>query len=268
MITDRNKQRIEEKSATNGQVVDHASDPASRNEPLETLSQSGEWNLEIIHMLVHDLKGPLSSIRVLSNLAQACIQEGNISEGVDFLTLIDGVEEDASRLIETLIRLLELNNIKFTLEPEPTNLSELLQNSIQRFSTKANEYAIALTAELPNRAVWIRADGQILKQVIDNLLSNAVKFTPAEGNITVRLSKQKDHVTLSVQDSGIGIPLEMQPELFEKFTKARRTGIHDEKTSGLGLSIVKKIVDIHRGSVYITSQEHRGSTFTIELPIE
>ncbi len=118
MITDRNKQRIEEKSATNGQVVDHASDvTTSRNEPLETFSQSGEWNLEIIHMLVHDLKGPLSSIRVLSNLAQACIQEGNISEGVDFLTLIDGVEEDASRLIETLIRLLELNNIKFRLEP-------------------------------------------------------------------------------------------------------------------------------------------------------
>lgn len=135
------------------------------------------------------------------------------------------------------------------------------------FSAKAIEYTIALTTELPDQAVWICADGRVLKQVIDNLLSNAIKFTPAEGSVTVRLSKQDDHITLSVQDSGIDIPLEMQSQLFKKFTKARRLGIHAEKTSGLGLSIVKKIIDMHRGKIYVTSQEHQGSTFTVELPV-
>lgn len=262
------KRTVKEKAKNKTEGAAHVSNAMKRDAPLRASRKSSEWNLDIIHMLVHDLKSPLSSIRALSNLTQTRIQEGNVSEGLHFLTLIDSVEEDATQLIETLLGLLELSGTAFTLEREPVNLSDLLRSRILRFSAEANEYTIALTTQLPDQAVWICADGSLLKQVIDNLLSNAIKFTPAKGEVTVRLSRQDDHVTLSVQDSGIGIPLKMQSQLFEKFTKARRPGVHAEKASGLGLSIVQKIVDIHRGKIYVASREHRGSTFTVELPIE
>ena len=86
------------------------------------------------------------------------------------------------------------------------NVGELVQRRIRHFAATADNYAISLTAELPGEVVQISADSTVLKQVIDNLLTNALKFTPAEGCVTVRLSRRIDYVTLSVQDNGIGIP--------------------------------------------------------------
>jgi two-component system sensor histidine kinase VicK len=258
---------IEQKQENGGQVVAHISSVTNCYEQLETLGKSSEWNSEIIHMLVHDLKNPFSSIRMLSCLAQQRIQEGSISVASHFLKLIDTVEEEATQLIETLLTLLELNDAKFTLEGKPTNISELVESRIKHFAAKADLYAISLTTELPKEALLISADSRLLKQVIDNLVVNALKFTPTEGSITVRLSHNTGCFTLSVQDSGIGIPQDKLPQLFEKFTKARRLGIRGENTSGLGLSIVKKIINMHQGKIYVASQEHQGSTFTVELPI-
>ncbi|MGB3586157.1 MAG: PAS domain-containing sensor histidine kinase [Tunicatimonas sp.] len=249
------------------QVAAHISNVTKCYEQLEALQKSSEWNSEIIHMLVHDLRNPLSSIQVLSNLAQSNIQEDDTSEGLYFLTLIDDVEEDATQLIDALLSLLELNDTKFTLERKPTNVSELIQSRVEHFAVIANLYAISLTTELLNEAIPISTDSRLLKQVIDNLIMNALKFTPAQGSVTVRLSYQTGYFTLSVQDSGIGIPRDKLPELFEKFTNARRLGIRGEKTSGLGLSIVKKITDMLKGKISVTSQEHLGSTFTVELPV-
>ena len=258
---------IEENQENGGQVVAHISSVTKCYEQLETLRKSSEWNSEIIHMLVHDLKNPFSSIRMLSCLAQQRIQEGSISVALHFLKLIDTIEEEATQLIETLLSLLELSDAKFTLEHKPTNISELIQSRVEHFAAIANLYDISLTTELLNEAIPISTDSRLLKQVIDNLVMNALKFTPAQGSVTVRLSYQTGYFTLLVQDSGIGIPKDKLPELFEKFTSARRLGIRGEKTSGLGLSIVKKIIDMLKGKISVTSQEHQGSTFTVELPV-
>ena len=266
MTNDLDQQIIEEKPETDGQLATGISDAAKRYEQSEALRKASEWNAGVIQMLMHDLKNPLSSIRMLSDLAQTRIQEGGTSEALHFLTLIDAVEEDASQLIETLLGLLELSDAKFALARKPVNVGELVRRRVKHFAAKADSYAISLTAELPSEAVQISADSRILKQIIDNLLANALKFTPAKGCVTVRLSRQIDYVVLSVQDNGIGIPSDKLPVLFEKFTDARRSGIRGEKASGLGLSIVKKIVDMHKGRIYVASQEHQGSTFTVELP--
>lgn len=258
---------IEEEHKNAGQVVAHITNVIKPFDQLETLRKASEWNAEIIHMLVHDLKSPLSSIKMLSTLAQRRIQEGSTSVALHFLTLIDTVEEEATQLIETLLRLLVLSDTKFALERKSMNVGELIQCRVKHFAAKADSYAISLTAGLPNEVIKISADRRLLKQVIDNLLLNALKFTPAEGYVSVRLSYHTSYITLSVQDSGIGIPQDKLPELFEKFTNARRLGIRGEKTSGLGLSIVKKIIDMHKGKIYVISQEHQGSTFTVELPV-
>jgi two-component system sensor histidine kinase VicK len=103
-------------------------------------------------------------------------------------------------------------------------------------------------------------------QVINNLISNAIKFTPDGGRIELAVAQEPGRVLISVADDGIGIPEALQPVLFERFTPARRSGLRGEKTTGLGMSIIKTIVGLHEGRIICQSTENEGSTFTIELP--
>lgn len=102
-------------------------------------------------------------------------------------------------------------------------------------------------------------------QVITNLLSNALKFTPDSGNIRISVEDKNDNILIKVQDNGIGIPAHLQPFLFDKFTKAGRQGIHGEPSVGLGMSIIKTIVEWHNGQIWFESTEGIGTTFYIEI---
>jgi two-component system sensor histidine kinase VicK len=97
-------------------------------------------------------------------------------------------------------------------------------------------------------------------------VSNANKFTRRNGHIRVTVQEKAGNTILSVRDDGIGIPKDLQPQLFERFTRARRPGLKGEETVGLGLSIVKRIVELHGGKIWVESEENKGSTFFIELP--
>ena len=105
------------------------------------------------------------------------------------------------------------------------------------------------------------------QQIINSLLSNFIKFTPDQGRISVEVSERPNHVRITVADDGIGIPARHLPHLFERFTPARRPGLRGEKTTGLGLSIVQTIMQLHRGRVWAESEEGRGTTFFLELPL-
>ncbi|MEX2593854.1 MAG: ATP-binding protein [Anditalea sp.] len=102
-------------------------------------------------------------------------------------------------------------------------------------------------------------------QVINNLISNSIKFTHDGGVISVHIEEKKDHVLFKVADDGIGIPGVFHDRLFEKFTQARRPGLKGEPSTGLGMSIIKTIVDWHEGKIWFTSKENEGTTFYIEL---
>ncbi|WP_227006387.1 sensor histidine kinase [Rufibacter latericius] len=105
-------------------------------------------------------------------------------------------------------------------------------------------------------------------QVVNNLFSNAIKFTEDDGVIAIDLTERDGSVLITVQDDGVGIPEKFQGELFEKFTRARRPGLRGEPTTGLGMSIIKTIVEWHGGTIRFESEEGKGSTFYIELPKE
>jgi two-component system sensor histidine kinase VicK len=114
--------------------------------------------------------------------------------------------------------------------------------------------------------VFVQVDQTKFMQALVNLVSNANKFTHTNGHIRVTVQEKAGSITLSVSDDGIGIPKDLQPQLFERFTKARRPGLKGEETVGLGLSIVKRIVELHGGKIWAESEENKGSTFFIELP--
>ncbi|KQS36369.1 sensor histidine kinase KdpD [Pedobacter sp. Leaf194] len=103
-------------------------------------------------------------------------------------------------------------------------------------------------------------------QVINNLISNSLKFTPDGGNIDIYIQENKRNIVVSVADNGIGIPKKHHAALFDKFTSARRSGLKGEQSTGLGMSIIKAIVDWHNGNIWFESEEKKGTKFFIELP--
>lgn len=106
------------------------------------------------------------------------------------------------------------------------------------------------------------------RRVIDNLITNALKFTEAGGYIRVYSHADHSIVNITVSDTGIGIPDDLQPVIFDRFTKAGRHGLDGEVSTGLGMSIVKQIVDLHQGTISLTSDEHQGTKFVMSIPID
>lgn len=116
------------------------------------------------------------------------------------------------------------------------------------------------------KAIFFEIDEPKFMQAINNLLSNAIKFTPDGGVINLRLEERADKVLIQVEDNGIGVPDHLQEKIFEKFSKARRPGLKGEPSTGLGMSIIKTIIEWHGGRIWLESEENKGTTFFIELP--
>ncbi|RZM21235.1 MAG: ATP-binding protein, partial [Pedobacter sp.] len=114
--------------------------------------------------------------------------------------------------------------------------------------------------------VFAEIDEDKFMQVINNLVSNALKFTPEGGKIDIYIRENKKEVLITVADTGIGIPKRFHATLFEKFTDARRSGLRGERSTGLGMSIIKSIVEWHEGKIWFVSEEGSGTTFFIQLP--
>jgi signal transduction histidine kinase len=131
----------------------------------------------------------------------------------------------------------------------------------------ARPKGISLHLECPDTPLYATVDAPKITQVINNLLSNAIKFTPSGGHVTVRLQPLPDGtVELQVEDTGIGIPAEHIPHLFEKFGPHQRAGTAGEKGTGLGMSIIKHFVELHGGTIAVESTPGVGTRFTIRLP--
>jgi len=132
-----------------------------------------------------------------------------------------------------------------------------------------HDEALTFELDLQASACWVDGDRNRLSQVLDNLLGNAAKFSPDGGTITLRVMRSADgqRVTVSVTDQGIGIPADRLPHLFERFYQGDRMIKHRFGGSGLGLYIVKQIIEAHGGTVWVDSQEGQGSTFSFALPV-
>ncbi|MBI4770531.1 MAG: ATP-binding protein [Chloroflexi bacterium] len=123
-----------------------------------------------------------------------------------------------------------------------------------------------MTVEIPQNLPSLSGDPTLLRQAITNLMDNAIKYTPANGQVSLRVSTDHDKFLLSVADTGLGIAPADQAHLFEKFFRVRQRGSSQIKGSGLGLAIVKSIVERHGGKVWVDSKLGKGSTFYMELP--
>jgi len=214
----------------------------------------------------HELRTPLAVIR--GDIEIALRRERTVEEYQRVLT--SSLEEiiRLSRLVEDLLTLARADAGRTQLRCEPISLDRLCQQMVDYISPLAQQREQTLTYSAPDKDVFISGDLQRLKQLLLNLLDNAIKYTDFYGTITLALRTEPKEAVIEISDSGRGIPKVDLPHIFERFyRRSRPTGDKSATGFGLGLSIVKWIVDSHGGRVEATSEPGRGTTFTVRFPL-
>ena len=233
------------------------------------LKKQYEKQETIMHMVAHDLKNPLYNIKLAAELLKGSLEqlhteaEKKKKESFDYVASILDTSDRAFDIIADLLLIGEVDSSLGLVEE--INLKNFIRHYLNNYTADAQRKGIEIVYHFPDEPVFARIALEKFMRVLENLLSNAVKFSEAGGQVSVTLQKEGDKAVLQVHDNGIGIPEELQASLFDKFTTARRTGTAGETTTGLGLYIVKQIVQKYNGRVWVESQENAGTTFFVEL---
>jgi signal transduction histidine kinase len=169
-----------------------------------------------------------------------------------------------TNLVEDLTALLAAETQELRREDIDTTM--LIYSLLADYQMRAEDLEITLEAEIAEPIPWIRGDSTHLRRVFDNLVSNAFKYTPAGGTIILRLRAEREDVHIEVADSGEGIPEDKIGRVFERFYQVEGGSTRRHKGTGLGLTLVKEIVEAHRGTVTVKSESGKGTTFTILIP--
>jgi len=221
---------------------------------------------EFLATLSHELRTPLNAIQGWATvLRQDKVSEADRAKGLE--TIERNVRVQA-QLVNDLLDMSRIVAGKIHLEVQALYLHDVIEAAIQSIKPSADAKRIRIRTLLDTRIGKVRGDPNRLQQVLWNLLSNAVKFTPAGGFVQVVLERVNSHVEIMVEDSGMGIPPEFLPYVFDRFRQAAPTMTRRHGGLGLGLSIVRSLVELHGGSVRVKSPgENQGATFVISLPI-
>ncbi|WP_343672191.1 HAMP domain-containing sensor histidine kinase [Chitinophaga sp.] len=228
----------------------------------EEIAAANKLKTEILGIVAHDLRSPISGIRSVLHLMQE--YPFTPEQEVKYLAWIREACSTADQIIEELLTAARQSEGD-KLQTNYISLNDWLINVRDNWQQQAR-YQQRLLLELPQGEIKAHIHTGKLQRVVDNLLHNALKFTPDGGDITLGMRPHRGGVRITVADTGIGIPEEMLPNIFDRFTSARRKGLHHEPSTGLGLHICKQLVQQHGGNIYVSSQENKGTVFNIDLP--
>jgi two-component system sensor histidine kinase VicK len=182
------------------------------------------------------------------------------------LGVLETTSQASQRMIQDLIDIEFIASANTDLKRDRVEVGKVLREPLEQLQHGQAVLGHRFEYFLPEQPVYAQLDVNKFTQVLTNLVSNAFKFTPDGGRVAVEVVPGEGCVQVHVRDTGVGIPAELQPLLFERFTKARRAGLRGEPTTGLGLVLCKTIVEWHHGSLSFESTEGKGSTFTVEIP--
>jgi two-component system sensor histidine kinase VicK len=226
------------------------------------IEKASEFKNQVLGMVAHDLRNPIAAVESIAMMME--LDEVN-EDTQDNINMMKASCIKARSIIDDLLEAARNENIA-VFETQNIELNQWLNNIVSEWKLQpGNNVNVLFSSSASAVSALINHDK--FHRVIDNLISNAVKFSKDRDIVDVRLSKQNDTVIIEVQDYGMGIPTAMLPEIFNQFSKAGRTGLRGEKSTGLGLSIVRQIIEKHKGTTSVTSTEGQGSTFRITLPV-
>ncbi|MFC4618711.1 sensor histidine kinase [Camelliibacillus cellulosilyticus] len=238
-------------------IVDHI------NHMAKELGQVEEMRQEFVSNVSHEIQSPLTSIR---GFARA-LQNETLSPGdrAHYLSIIEMESGRLSKLSDNLLKLTSLESEHHPFEPKRYALDKQLRHIVLSSEPQWTEKNINMDVALDR--IEVVADHDLMSQVWMNLLNNAIKFTPEGGTIKIDLQRDGAKVIVRITDTGIGMSVEEQLHIFERFYKADKSRTRTKGGNGLGLSIVKKIVDIHKGEINVKSQQGEGTTISVSLPL-
>ena len=230
------------------------------------LKQVDTLRTEFVSTVSHDLRSPLALVRGYTGMLKM-VGELNEQQNAYLDQIVNNID-NMSRLVNNILDLRRMESgVGLQLDTRP--IREVVQHVVESLRSQATQKRVQLEIEVPQEELPdIEADQALLDQALQNLVENSIKFTEVGGKVTIGLDLQPARVIFRVRDTGIGIAPADQARLFERFYRSGGKGVTVQRTSGLGLSIVKSVADRHKGQVWVDSQLGKGSTFFLELPLK
>ena len=247
------------------QVLLSIQDVTARAAITAGLVASGERKDEFIAMLGHELRHPLTPITHAIYLLRKAHQD---PATVELLETIDTQTQTLLRFVNELLDLSRISHGLIEIRPERLDFAAVARDSVHALQPFIEERRHVLSLLVPRAPLYVRGDSGRLRQVVSNLVENAAKYTEPGGRITVTLEERGDQAVLTVSDTGIGIAPENLERIFEPFTQSHEPLASPSSGLGLGLSVVRRIVELHGGHVKATSAgSHAGSEFVVSVPV-
>lgn len=224
---------------------------------------------EFVSNVSHELRTPLTSMRsYIEALSEGAWQNPELAP--NFLNVTLEETDRMIRMINDLLNLSRMDTGNNHLQLEYVNFNELINFVLDRFDMiiDSNNKSYTIRREFTKRDLWVELDPDKMVQVLDNILNNAIKYSPDGGEIICRLLETHNSVVFSISDQGLGIPKKDLGKVFERFYRVDKARARAQGGTGLGLAISREVIKAHNGSIWVESQEGKGSTFYISLPYE
>ena len=226
------------------------------------LRQAQTTRREFVSNVSHELRSPLASIRAMvETLDNGAIDDSEVAR--DFLSRIHGDVERMTAMVDELLELSILESGQMPIHLAPVELRGIADKVLERFEMRAASRGVKLLSRIPADLPYLMADSGKLDQILTNLVENALKFTPEGGRVSLSANAVREGIEIRVADTGIGIPREHLPHVFERFYKVDRA--RRNVGTGLGLAITRRLAQAHGGDITVRSVEGEGSVFTFRL---
>lgn len=257
----RDTHLYEELSRLNNELINRERELARKSAALERLSAEKS---RVVAIAAHDLRNPLTIISSYADL----LKIANAVEG-EAVLYVDEISRSARFMMDLVEEMLDSSRLEsgyIDVDLQDVDLVAAARHAATTNRIRAERKEITITFAPEADCAPIRADPVKLRQIINNLVVNAIKFSPSRTNVTLRVRCTDAHATIEVEDQGLGIPTHQLTAIFEPFKRLSATGTDGEKSTGLGLSIVKQLAELHHASVDVESEEGRGSRFRVNFP--
>jgi PAS domain S-box-containing protein len=247
-------------------IVEAVTDITAQKKLQGSLEQANKNKDEFLAMLAHELRNPLAPLlTAIHILRHQGVEEGFQQQTV---SMVERQVRHMSRLVDDLLEVARIGRGKIKLKKEPVELNPLLLRAVESSRPVMEERKHQLSLSLPNEAMYLTADPTRLEQIISNLLNNAAKYTDEGGRIWLTAYRDEEWAVIKVKDNGIGIDAKMLPQVFELFKQGERALDRSLGGLGVGLTLVRRLVELHDGTVEAASAGvDQGSEFTVRLPL-
>ena len=214
----------------------------------------------------HELRTPLHSIRGFVKL----MLDGKVTDSEtqrEFLGIIDEQGQHLSNLVNSILDIAAMESGEMVFEMQPISMKDVIDNAMAKLQRIADDNDIDIEASLPVTLPIVQGDAERLGQVLTNLVHNAIKFSQKGGRVLIAARADNNSVLVQVIDQGIGIPADAIPLLFQKFSQVHNSVARASGGTGLGLYIVKQIIEAHGGQIWVDSEPGKGSIFSFMMPL-